>query len=222
MKTAQRAQTTAIATLLARCKMNELEQDVAQKGLPAVSADGEDGCCDDGEVTGYRCLWRIERIVLPDLSQLGRGLGKDGKAAQGPKGQAPAAPEASGAAPGTPAPLPTPSGSLNPSTLNPATLLSGGGLSAGKGGGDALAQMAMSYALPILKPVIEEQVRRASVDVQWREGKRPRNLKVTQFLVAEPAVLPTGANPTGATGGATGAAASSSTGSQTAGGSVRR
>ncbi len=56
----------------------------------------------------------------------------------------------------------------------------GGGVSSG-GFGD----LAMSLALPVLKPAIEEQVRRATVRVQWRVGSRDRELKVTRFLVAE-------------------------------------
>jgi len=56
----------------------------------------------------------------------------------------------------------------------------GGGVDTG-GFGD----MAMSLALPVLKPAIEEQVRRATVHVQWRVGSRDREFTVTRFLVAE-------------------------------------
>ena len=54
------------ATLLARCKMGEIEEQVLREGLPAVSANGIDECCETGEVEGFECEWEIMRIVLPD------------------------------------------------------------------------------------------------------------------------------------------------------------
>jgi len=56
----------------------------------------------------------------------------------------------------------------------------GGGVDTG-GFGD----LAMSLALPVMKPAIEEQVRRATVTVQWHVGSRAREFAVTRFLVAE-------------------------------------
>lgn len=62
------------------------------------------------------------------------------------------------------------------------------------GGGDAdgIASMAMSFAFPILKPSIEDQVRRAKVTVQWQEGGTPRDFDVVQYVVAEQPAAGTG------------------------------
>lgn len=220
-KSAQRARTTAVATLLARCKMNEVEQQIAIKGLPAVLSSGEDGCCEKGEVRGYTCKWKVERIVLPDLSRLqsqrkvAGQSNKPGSSAD-PASSAAAAPPSGTALPVPPSPGSLPGGGLAGGSssfgnLTPSSVLSG---SAGLGG-DSMAQLAMSYALPVLKPTIEEQVRRATVTVNWLEGSRPHSFDVVQYLVAEqtgPSVDP--ANPSTA-GGASGGSGvrSGSTGS---------
>ena len=43
----------------------------------------------------------------------------------------------------------------------------------------------MQLAYPAFKPAIEEQVRRANVQVHWQEGIRERGFQVMQYLVAE-------------------------------------
>ncbi|MBC7171310.1 MAG: prepilin-type N-terminal cleavage/methylation domain-containing protein [Polyangiaceae bacterium] len=75
LRVGNRARRTNIATLLARCKMAEIEEEIANKGLPAVDDRGSDQCCDDAEVDGYTCDWSVDRIVLPES-----GLGGDGEA----------------------------------------------------------------------------------------------------------------------------------------------
>src|SRR5690606_17729465 len=67
MRVANRARRTNVATLLARCKMAEVEEQVAREGLPAIDDHGEDECCEDAEVEGYTCAWTIDRIVPPEL-----------------------------------------------------------------------------------------------------------------------------------------------------------
>lgn len=59
--------------------------------------------------------------------------------------------------------------------------LGGGGM-----GGGGFAEMAISIAFPVMKPAIEEQVRRATVTVKWEfEGaSRPGSFDVVQYLVA--------------------------------------
>ena len=44
--------------------------------------------------------------------------------------------------------------------------------------------MAMNLAFPVLKPQIEEQVRRATVTVKWQEGDREKSFDVVHFLVS--------------------------------------
>ena len=45
--------------------------------------------------------------------------------------------------------------------------------------------LALQLGYPILKPFFEEQVRRASVTVRWKEGSKDRGFDVIQYLVSE-------------------------------------
>lgn len=156
IKVAHRARNTGVATLLARCKMAEIEQTVHEEGLPAVSADGSDECCEGAEVQGYTCDWKVERIVLPDLTEV---PGEDDD-------NATAAAEAAAAGDET---------SVN-------DLLEGAGPT-----GDAMAQIAVGFTFPVLKPSIEDQVRRATVTVKWQEGTAKsavHSFDVVQYLVS--------------------------------------
>jgi prepilin-type N-terminal cleavage/methylation domain-containing protein len=66
VKMAQRARKLGFATLLVRCKMGELEEEVAKKGLPASLFTGTDTCCKDAPIEGFKCKWELAPIVLPD------------------------------------------------------------------------------------------------------------------------------------------------------------
>jgi general secretion pathway protein I len=187
IRIAQRARTTTIATLLARCKMGEIEEQIGKEGWPATDTDGNDECCEGAEHKGYKCEWKVQRIVLPDLpedamdddqaaDQLKEGAGA--AAAGGPAGPSSLPPGADGADPA--AAMGVPLGGLD-------SLMSGAG---GSGGGDPLASLAMSYAFPVMKPIIEEQVRRATVTVSWDEGSSQQSFDVVQFLVNELRMLP--------------------------------
>ena len=48
-----------------------------------------------------------------------------------------------------------------------------------------LAMLALELGFPILKPFLEEQVRRATVTVRWKEGPKERGFDVIQFLVSD-------------------------------------
>ncbi|MFK7985279.1 MAG: prepilin-type N-terminal cleavage/methylation domain-containing protein [Sandaracinaceae bacterium] len=68
-----RARHMTTATLLARCKMAEIEEQAIIEGAyTGVQEDGEDECCEGGEYDGFRCEWNVERVELPDP-----GLGED-------------------------------------------------------------------------------------------------------------------------------------------------
>jgi general secretion pathway protein I len=154
LRIGNRARRTNVATILARCKMAELEEQVANQGLPAIDDHGEDECCEDAEVEGYSCTWSLERIVLPELG-LGDEIGEE-------EGL-----DVSGAA----------------GAASPEDMMSGGADM------DGITQMAMSLAYPTLKPTLEEQVRRASVVVQWNEGSREMSFDVLQYIVGTEAAI---------------------------------
>lgn len=153
IRAAARARWMTTGTLLARCKMAEIEEQMLREGLPAVSATGTDECCEEGEVEGFECEWEISRIVLPDAALAEDGTG-EGEASAGDEGSAPTGVE------------------------DVMSMM-------GSGGGDMMSQLAMQYAFPVIKPQIEEQVRRARVTVRWHEGTEEQSFDVVQFLVAE-------------------------------------
>lgn len=195
IRVAQRARTTTVATLLARCKMGEVEEDLAKKGWPGTNLEGRDECCVGATHDGYRCEWKVERIVLPDASEAQtEAEAKD--ALQGGATGAPGSP--AGPAPGMP-PLGTPMGSpLSPTGgAAPVDPLQNFGIpvtgipsatdmtGVGGSGGDPMAMMVMQYTFPIMKPIIEEQVRRLTVHVEWAEGTSIQGFDLVQFIVNE-------------------------------------
>jgi len=206
IRIAQRARTTTVASLLARCKMAEVEEQVAKEGWPGELIEGRDECCEDGEKDGYSCEWKVERIKLPDIeedkdeedgdSKSGDKKGGDGKGGDKakPTGMIDQLAELSKQEPGE--------------RLSGITdMLSGGrGSKELAGGGsddgkktkdereeesmlDPMASMVMGLAFPMMKPVIEEGVRRASVAVKWKEGEKEQTFEVVQFLVSEAQII---------------------------------
>jgi len=166
VRMAGRSRRIGVATLLARCKMGEIEEQVASEGLPALFDSGSDGCCEDGEVDGYECNWEIVPIVLPE-TMFAPEEGAAGEGGGGMIDQLAAA------------------NTENEATFDPAAMMAGGSTA-------GLAQMALGYVFPILKPAFEQQIRRATVVVQWKEGDSAKDLDVTQYLVSPtPITVPT-------------------------------
>lgn len=156
MRTAARSRHVNTATLLARCKMGELEEQFANEGLPAIDDKGRDECCEGAEMTGYRCEWSIDRVVLPGTTDDAEGEdGEDGE----------------GGLPGM--------GDSEGPALAMGDFLGGGTDTSG------LTEMAIGLAYPVLKPHIEEQVRRVTVEVFWAEGDTERSFDVVQYVVGE-------------------------------------
>lgn len=156
---AQRARRQNTAATLARCKMGEIEEIVAIEGLPALEKEDTDNCCDHAPVEGFECDWIIERIILPEIGAQGEEE-EDESPQDRSKRQLTETYDAINAEGGAP-----------PEVLS------------GEGGN--LAMLALELGFPILKPFLEEQVRRATVTVRWREGPDERGFDVTQYLVSE-------------------------------------
>lgn len=159
---AARARRQNTAATLARCKMGEIEELIAIEGLPLVEKKDTDTCCEHAPVEGYECDWIVERIILPELG----GDEEEGEDDE----------ESSAA--GTPTEL------INESVEE---VENAGGtpqeVIAGQTGN--LAILALQLGFPILKPYLEEQVRRATVTVRWNEGPRKVGFDVIQYLVSE-------------------------------------
>lgn len=163
IKVHHRARKTTVGTMLARCKMAEVEQLLAEEGLPAIEEVGSDGCCEHAEVPGYSCDWAVTLVELPEPELEGDALGFDDE--DGEAGEAGAEGVAQGA-------------SMED--------ILGGTSPGGMGGGDVMGEMAMQYAYPVLRPSIEEQVRRITVTVRWPEGTSEQSFDVVQYYVATP------------------------------------
>jgi general secretion pathway protein I len=146
MNIGNRARRTDMGTLLARCKMAELEEYVMNQGLPAVDHQESGDCCEGVDNLMYRCEWSINRVVLPDVTTEDRD---------------------------------------EDDTLDTFGAASLADFVPGGTGLDGMATLAIDLTFPILKPIIEEQVRRADVRISWPEGDVTRSFDVVQFLVAE-------------------------------------
>src|SRR5262245_40430883 len=136
VRMAARARKLGSASILVRCKMGEIEEQIAKEGFPAVFDEGEDNCCEGAEIQGFTCKWEIEPVSMPDEmfeSEDGEGEGgeatADGKAAD-KKVDAKGLGEATSALPGA-----DPTKKLDPAELlkDPKKLL-GGGSTPGMGG----------------------------------------------------------------------------------------
>jgi general secretion pathway protein I len=183
IKMAHRSRKMGMATLLVRCKMGEIEEQVAAEGLPALFDTGSDACCEDAEVDGFTCDWEIEPIVLPD-NMFAPEEGEEGAEGEGDPGAQ------------EPAPSPGEQAQQSLAELDPAQLLAGGG----GGALDGLASTALGFVFPILKPSFEQQIRRATVTVHWKEGSKEHSFDVTQYLVADQPIPIDGTQEPGAEG----------------------
>jgi general secretion pathway protein I len=166
----QRAANLTQATNLARCKMNEVELDLAQKGYQLTDQTDEGACCEDESKKGFRCEWKIERVELPqpqNMDSLGgdgglddnKGLGAVGALAQ--LGQS--GPGALGE---------------NPTTEGLAGMLS----EASGGSAQGMAGIAMGLVYPDLKPMLEASIRKVTIKVLWKEGSNERDFVVQQYV----------------------------------------
>lgn len=145
-------------TLLARCKMAEIEADLNENGLPLNLVEEEDeACCADEESDVFSCSWKIEPLEVGALER--DELSDDTSPLGGLLGD-------SGGGEDEPAAMPTAEDML-----------------AGGAGGNMVAGMATEFVWPLIAPTLAAQVRRVTVEVKW--GERG-GFDVVQFVVVEP------------------------------------
>ena len=157
---AARARRQNVAATLARCKMGEIEEVIAIEGLPALDKKDTDSCCEHAPVEGFECEWIVDRIILPEFGVGGEDEEEGEEEASNPRDIVDEAVDqvSDGDAPTEQA-------------------------LAGQAGN--LAMLALQIGFPILKPFLEEQVRRAKVSVRWTEGSKQRGFDVVQYLVSD-------------------------------------
>lgn len=170
----QRTQHLTMVAGLARCRMTEIEYELLHQGFQLLDVSDEGACCEEEESSTYTCAWKIERVELPEMTDLQTlaGEGTDGGGtgdalstlmdlkAKGTEGL-------------------SASGSGAPGDLSALTQSFGG---EAMGGMQGIATTLMGLVYPNLKPMLEASIRRVTVTVRWREGKRERDLVVTQFI----------------------------------------
>jgi general secretion pathway protein I len=169
------ARNVSVAVGLLRCKMSEVEEDLAREGFQELDKNESGPCCDDQDSPGMTCTWRVDKPALPepkygelDLdSQLDPGsLGALGLLSGGGDIGSSALAQEGGS-------LESVAQSLGASEA----------AGSAKGGGMAgLAGMAMSMVYPDLKTVFEASVRKVTVTIAWREGARDHAIDLSQWV----------------------------------------
>ena len=175
------------AIQLGRCRMSEVEEKQLKLGYPEIEeTDSSTVCCDDKEVAGFSCEWRVERVKLPEAtalggdaglsSLLGGGLGLEGGAPLGA---------------GAPSSLASPMGTVLVNPAGGAQLDLDGGLQAvgqalnqslGGAGAQGLLSMVFSLVYPSLKPVLETAIRKITVVIRWKESTIARDFTLQQYV----------------------------------------
>ena len=175
------AQRMSVALGLGRCKMTELEERFLKLGYPEVDENDEGACCNDDRRADFSCVWKIERVELPQPSlndPLAAAVGSSDSPGGGLAGLASLA---SG--------LGAPTGSADTGALMAGLQGSGtSGLSgmlndgAGASAVSGLAPMLFSMVYPTIKPMLESSIRRVTVTVKCRDGLAARDLEVLQWV----------------------------------------
>ena len=170
---AARGQHLTVATNLARCKMGEIEVKLLTLGYQLTDEHDEGPCCEgeDDREDGYRCVWKVERVTLPELPLNG---GLDG-GVNNPAGDGGLDLGAIGLLTG----LNKPGGQQLGDKTKPGDLAQTLSNAPNPMG---LAPMMMSFVYPTLKPMLEASIRKVSVTVQYKEGKFDRELAITQYV----------------------------------------
>ena len=141
-----------VGTMMARCKMTELEQGMRLDGFQLDDVDEEGVCCEDEDqaAEGYTCHWKIEAVELPDVSAIQTAAGElSGGDPLGLSGPA----DAEGNEPG-----------------------------AEEGGIDDGMMAGINMLYPIVSNVLQASIRRVTVEVHWMEGEQQRTVKAVQFV----------------------------------------
>ncbi len=170
----QRTQNLTLATGLARCRMSEVEVELLEKGFQLLDVTEEGACCEDEEDRAFACEWRVERVELPEITELatlaGEGTGEDGSGDplskllelkdKGKDGL-------------------TTMGGTGVPDLGSVVGAFGEDPTAGMQG---IATSLMGLVYPNLKPMLEASIRRVTITVTWQEGVRERSLVLSQFV----------------------------------------
>lgn len=192
----------SVAIGLARCKMSEIEQQLAVEGFPEVILEDSGPCCEGDDTPNITCSWVVERPTFPELN-LG-GLDLDSDLEGTPLGNLAEGAESGG----TGSNLGDVAGSLASGDAGDMA----GAAAAGIGG---IVSMVMEIVYPQLRQIFEASTRRVSLVLTWTEGERAYDIELVQWVTQpQPGLAPDTDALEGAVGGpGAGATGSGNTGS---------
>jgi len=184
----KRIEAETYAVNLLRCKMGELEIYLEKNGYPLIDQNDSGDCCEDEDIPGYTCDWKIETVELPPadafLNPEGEEEGQDGTGTGGSTSRL-----SSDAAKFTSQPVGA-QGLIGAIAQGAETLPEGGGPEAlastlqqnTPGGPQGMVSMAMTLVYPNLKPMLEASIRKVTVAVKWQDGGKERDISVVQYV----------------------------------------
>lgn len=170
---------------LARCKMGEIEEELLRTGYPEIDQKDDGPCCDDEQTGSMSCSWKIERVELPESSELSESnpAGDNASLNLDTPSSGSGMPKGTGAF-----------GALLSAGQNDAGILAAAGGADGgvqalssmmgeaSGGVSGLAPLVMSIVYPSLKPMLEASIRKITLVVNWKEGSKQRDLTIVQYV----------------------------------------
>jgi general secretion pathway protein I len=172
---------------LLRCKMAEVELKLLRDGYPLLDDEDEGDCCEDSDIEGYSCSWKVQKVELPQMP-LGGMIGS---------GDAGVPSDPSLVGNGELGSVTPSLGNLGPlgalasgnAGLGPgagmgdiAGMMMGGMGGMGGAGGGGVGSMVIGFVYPELKLMLEASIRKVVVTVHWKEGNNDRELTATQFV----------------------------------------
>lgn len=208
----RRIENETIASNLLRCKMSELEVELETKGFQLLDQHDSGDCCDDEEVQGFSCDWRVETVELPLPSDLLTPESEEEEAKKKEEEKKKAAEEKEAASPKSTSSSDAGSDDEADSTeegtapkdlgaLGPLAIMTGlkgseklikrgsgpEGLatalgSTSGGGPQGMVSMAMTIVYPMLKPMLEASIRKVTVAVKWQDGEKAKDLTAVQYI----------------------------------------
>lgn len=186
------------ATMMARCRLTEVEAYLVRNQLPPTdqtledpAETGEEPCCTDG----ITCEAKVERIELPNPATVETAAGNQilGQAASAAAGSSFGGPGGTrGGDGGTP--LGALAGAM--SMMGSATGGSGGGGGSTLAGAGApsprdMAGTLLTTVYPSVKPLLEGAIRRLTITVRWHEGEREQSFDIVEYVTNPGQTLPT-------------------------------
>lgn len=165
------------ATMMARCRMTEVEAYLVKNQLPAADQTVEDPpdtggepCCTDG----ITCEAKVERIELPSPANVQTSAGDAllGRAAGAMQGSQ----------------FSNTGGVTGGQGAGPLSLLGGAGAPSPR----EMAGTLLTSVYPAVKPMLEGAIRKLTVSVRWNEGSVEHHFDVVEYVTNPGQTLPSG------------------------------